>query len=163
MTDIAKARQDVEDASKALESAKSKHAKVEEELCDEKRIEALKKLSISSMCKMIRKVEDFGQTTLDQSLWDAWKEVFQSDRKEEARTVFDGMMATINKEVSKNTENDKGGNENTGEITGEITGENTRDDTDIKDDKEETEKQTDKKKKRDDDERDGEDNKKTKT
>ena len=113
MTDIAKARQDVEDASKALESAKSKmqvlHAKVEEELCDEKRIEALKKLSISSMCKMIRKVEDFGQTTLDQSLWDAWKEVFQSDRKEEARTVFDGMMATINKEVRKNTENDKGG------------------------------------------------------
>ena len=63
---------------------------------DAARIEKLKGLSISEMMyPMTNGLKEFGLNTTDQTLFAAWEDLFQSERKEEARAAFDLLVANL--------------------------------------------------------------------
>lgn len=63
---------------------------------DAARIEKLKGLSITEMMyPMTNGLKEFGLNTTDQTLFDAWEGLFQSERKEEARAAFDKLVANL--------------------------------------------------------------------
>ena len=63
---------------------------------DATRIEKLKGLSITEMMyPMTDGLKEFGLNTTEQTLFDAWEGLFQSERKEEARVAFDKLVANL--------------------------------------------------------------------
>lgn len=67
-----------------------------EKALDAARIEKLKALSITEMMyPMTNGLKEFGLDTNDQTLFDAWEGLFQSERKKEARAAFDKLVANL--------------------------------------------------------------------
>ena len=44
---------------------------------------------------MTNGLKEFGLNTTDQTLFDAWEGLFQSERKKEARAAFDKLVANL--------------------------------------------------------------------